>query len=228
MIPTDMEQFLPLQKEFEKIHCALISQTPLTVDSAQQALFLQVIDRSDYLITIHDVEYYRPICVNDKLRKFYGLNNQILHGMDHYYYLKTMHLSTYYTLIESMAFFRNDHPGYLNLKYKLLESAGQWKKTIGSSKAIIRDGRGNPKVAMTVMMPMESEVSASQYEQYLSLTARELDVVELLYTGLSKKEIAGKLFISSDTVITHVKNIYRKLGVNKISELSRLIEQFRV
>ena len=73
-----------------------------------------------------------------------------------------------------------------------------------------------------------SEVSISRYEQYLSLTPRELEVVELLYAGLSKKEIAGKLFISSGTVITHVKNIYRKLGVNKISELSRLVEQFRV
>ncbi len=225
---TPMEQFLPLQKEFEKIYCALTSQTPLTVDYVRQEPFLQVIDRSDYLITIHDVEYYRPICINEKLRKFYGFDNRLLQGLDHFYYLKTLHHSTYYTLIESMAFFRNDRPGYLNLKYKLLESAGQWTKTIGTSKVIIRNERGSPKVAMTVMTAMEIEVSISQHEQYLSLTAREREVVELLYAGLSKKEIAGKLFISSDTVITHVKNIYRKLGVNKISELSRLVEQFHV
>src|SRR5690606_20970587 len=140
----------------------------------------------------------------------------------------TMHLSTYYTLIESMSFFRNDRPGYLNLKYKLLEAGGQWRKTIGTSKAIIRDARGNPKVAMTVMIPGESDLPASQYEQYLSLTAREVEIVELLYAGLSKKEIAGKLFISLGTVSTHVKNIYRKLGVNKISELLRMVEQFRI
>lgn len=224
----DMEPFLPLQKEFEKIHCALISQTPLTVDSVRHEPFLQIIDRSDYLITIHDVEYYRPICINEKLRKFYGFDNRILQGMDHFYYLKTVHHSTYYTLIESMFFFRNDHPGYLNLKYKLLEAAGQWKRTAGTSKVIIRNGRGKPKVAMTVMMPMEVEESVSRYEHYLSLTARELEIVELLYAGLSKKEIAGKLFISLGTVSTHVKNIYRKLGVNKISELLRLVEQFRI
>ncbi|MEC3880082.1 helix-turn-helix transcriptional regulator [Parapedobacter sp. 10938] len=223
-----MDHFLPLQKELEEIYAALTAQTPLTVDCIRQEPFLQIIDRSDYLITIHDVEYYRPICINEKLREFYGFNNRILQGMDHFYYLKTMHLSTYYTLIESMAFFRNDPPGYLNLKYKLLASTGQWKKTIGTSKAIIRNGRGSSKVAMTVMKPMEIEVSISPYEQYLSLTSRELEIVGLLYDGLSKKEIAGKLFISPDTVITHVKNIYRKLGVNKISELSRLVEQFRV
>lgn len=223
-----MERYLPLQNEFEKIYCALTCQKPLTVDCVRKEPFLQIIDRSDYLITIHDVEYYRPICINEKLRQFYGFDNRILQGMDHFYYLKTMHLSTYYTLIESMAFFRNDPPGYLNLKYKLLESAGQWTKTIGTSKAIIRNRQGKPKVAMTVMMPMETEASISPYEQYLSLTNRELQIVELLYAGLSKKEIAEKLFISSGTVITHVKNIYRKLGVNKISELSRLVEQFRV
>lgn len=223
-----MEQFLPLQEEFEHIYGALTSQTLLSVERVRQEPFLRIIDRSNYLITIHDVEYYRPVCVNEKLREFYGFSNRILHGMDHFYYLKTMHISTYYTLIESMSFFRNDRPGYLNLRYKLLASSGQWRKTIGTSKAIIRDARGNPKVAMTVMVPSKSDVSPSQYEQYLSLTAREVEIVELLYAGLSKKEIAGKLFISLGTVITHVKNIYRKLGINKISELSRLVEQFNV
>ena len=126
---------------------------------------MQIINQSSYLITIHDVEYYHPVCVNEKLREFYGFSNRILHGMDHFYYLKTMYLSTYYTLIELMSFFRNDSPGYLNLRYRLLESGGQWRKTIGATKTIIRDARGNPKVAMTVMIPRESDVSASQYEQ---------------------------------------------------------------
>ncbi|WP_262247433.1 response regulator transcription factor [Parapedobacter soli] len=223
-----MEPFLPLQNEFERIYCSLTAQEPLTVDRVRQEPLLRIIDQSDYLITIHDVEYYRPICINEKLRKFYGFENQILQGMDHFYYLKTMHLSTYYTLIESMVFFRNNNPGYLNLKYKLLESAGQWRKTIGTSKAIIHNGRGNPKVAMTVMVPLEIDESVSKYEQYLSLTTRELEIVELLYAGLSKKEIAAKLFISLGTVLTHVKNIYRKLGINKISELSRVVEQFSI
>lgn len=221
----DMESFLPLQSEFEKIYRALADRALLTLESVRQEPFLEIIDRSDYLVTIHDVEYYRPICINEKLREFYGFENRILQGMDHFYYLKTMHLSTYYTLIESVAFFRNDAPDYLNLKYKLLESAGRWAKTIGSTKTIIRKGQ-KPKVAMTVMVERETDASVSPYEQYLSLTARELEIVELLYTGLSKKEIAGQLFISLGTVSTHVKNIYRKLGVNKISELSRLVEQF--
>ena len=45
------------------------------------------------------------------------------------------------------------------------------------------------------------------------LSARELDVLRLLAQGLSKREVAGQLFVSYNTVHSHVRSIYRKLGV---------------
>src|SRR5690606_41643904 len=119
----DMESFLPLQSEFEKIYRALADRALLTLESVRQEPFLEIIDRADYLVTIHDVEHYRPICINEKLREFYGFENRIVQGMDHFYYLKTMHLSTYYKLIESVAFFRSKQPESLLLEYKLLDAA---------------------------------------------------------------------------------------------------------
>jgi LuxR family maltose regulon positive regulatory protein len=47
-----------------------------------------------------------------------------------------------------------------------------------------------------------------------ALTARELDVLRLMAGGLKYSEIAEKLYISLNTVRTHVKVIYGKLGVN--------------
>ena len=47
-----------------------------------------------------------------------------------------------------------------------------------------------------------------------SLTSREKEILELLVLGQANKQIAEKLFVSIDTVKTHLKNIYQKLDVN--------------
>ena len=51
------------------------------------------------------------------------------------------------------------------------------------------------------------------------LTASELEIVRLISEGLTTKEIAARKFISFHTVISHRKNIFRKLGVKSVSEL---------
>ncbi len=52
------------------------------------------------------------------------------------------------------------------------------------------------------------------------LTKREKEILELLVKGFSYKEIAGKFFISVETLNSHIKNIYRKLNVHSRSELA--------
>jgi LuxR family maltose regulon positive regulatory protein len=47
------------------------------------------------------------------------------------------------------------------------------------------------------------------------LSKRELEILALIATGLKNKEIAEQLFISLNTVLYHIKNIYNKLGVKK-------------
>ena len=46
------------------------------------------------------------------------------------------------------------------------------------------------------------------------LSDRELDVLRLLRTDLSGPEIASELIVSLNTVRTHTRHIYEKLGVN--------------
>ncbi len=46
------------------------------------------------------------------------------------------------------------------------------------------------------------------------LTERELQTLRLLATDLTPQEIASKLTITVDTVRTHIKNVYKKLGVH--------------
>ncbi len=53
-----------------------------------------------------------------------------------------------------------------------------------------------------------------------SLTERETDVLKLLALGKSNKEIGDKLNISTNTVITHRKNISQKTGIKSVSGLT--------
>jgi DNA-binding NarL/FixJ family response regulator len=50
------------------------------------------------------------------------------------------------------------------------------------------------------------------------LTNREKEILELLSNGYRYKEIADKLFLSTETVRTHIRNIYDKLQVNSKTE----------
>lgn len=47
------------------------------------------------------------------------------------------------------------------------------------------------------------------------LSPRELEVMKLLMTSLPVPEIADELILSPNTVRSHIKNIYGKLGVNR-------------
>lgn len=62
--------------------------------------------------------------------------------------------------------------------------------------------------------PGPTEINRQEIAR-LGISARELDVLNLMATGLSNEEIAGKLFISLNTVKTHSSNIFIKLDVKR-------------
>jgi ATP/maltotriose-dependent transcriptional regulator MalT len=45
------------------------------------------------------------------------------------------------------------------------------------------------------------------------ITERELEVLKLLDSNLSNREIAARLFVSLTSIKTHTNHVYRKLGV---------------
>lgn len=72
------------------------------------------------------------------------------------------------------------------------------------------------KIVSFVVARKEALGSESSEE----VTSRERDIIRDIALGLSSKEIADKNFISPHTVITHRKNIARKLGIKSISGLT--------
>jgi two-component system NarL family response regulator len=58
-----------------------------------------------------------------------------------------------------------------------------------------------------------------------SLTNREVTVLELVAKGMSNREIGAALFLSEDTIKTHLRRIYAKMGVGDRTEAALLAVQ---
>lgn len=58
-------------------------------------------------------------------------------------------------------------------------------------------------------------------EEEFSLTQSETDILRLIALGKTAKEIAAIRFSSTHTIVTHKKNIFRKIGVNSVYEATR-------
>ena len=84
-----------------------------------------------------------------------------------------------------------------------------------------------------VYVQASQEVIIEQLKQYFSgdntilsndsnkeLSVREVEVLQLIVKGGTNKEIADKLYISLNTVLTHRKNITAKLGIKTVSGLT--------
>jgi DNA-binding NarL/FixJ family response regulator len=74
---------------------------------------------------------------------------------------------------------------------------------------VIRAVHGGERV-----IPPEIAAALELRASQPTLTYRELQVLELLATGMRNKEIAAELGISSDTASAHVKSIFQKLNVH--------------
>jgi len=71
----------------------------------------------------------------------------------------------------------------------------------------------------TVVDPSVTKPPSLKGERTHALTPRELEVLQLICSGLSNKEIADKLSLSVNTVAVHRANIMNALGLHKTAEL---------
>lgn len=72
---------------------------------------------------------------------------------------------------------------------------------------------------------MDETEALDNYSRIYSISSREKEVAQLLLEGLSYKEIGARLFISYETVKSHVNNIYLKSNVKSKMELAGLIRK---
>lgn len=72
------------------------------------------------------------------------------------------------------------------------------------------------QVVEQVMVPAPATfVRDAARVETLGITAREMEILELVAEGLSNKEIAARLFVSENTVKTHCSRVFGKLGAER-------------
>jgi DNA-binding CsgD family transcriptional regulator len=80
----------------------------------------------------------------------------------------------------------------------------------------------NPPAPDTV--PLMAETDLEEFFEKFGLSNREREIVRLMLTGKSNKEIAEELFVSTHTIKNHVYNIYQKLRVTNRLHFIRTIQ----
>ena len=67
-----------------------------------------------------------------------------------------------------------------------------------------------------VRVPVEAPFGPDPEKQArLGITAREMEILQLMARGMSNREVAGQLFVSENTVKTHSSRIFDKLDARR-------------
>jgi len=69
----------------------------------------------------------------------------------------------------------------------------------------------------------EEKLLSDPFRKISQLSKRETEIMHILLENKTNKEISDQLNIGVETVITHRKNIYRKLDVNNVLDLYKLV-----
>jgi DNA-binding NarL/FixJ family response regulator len=70
-----------------------------------------------------------------------------------------------------------------------------------------------PEIAKRLMSFFSASRPAPPSEEFPELTAREVEILDLIARGMSNREIASRLYLSPKTIRNHVSNVFLKLQV---------------
>lgn len=78
-------------------------------------------------------------------------------------------------------------------------------------------------VVKEVVLPAPHSFTLNEVNlRELGITRRELEILELIASGLSNREIAEKLFVSENTVKTHSSRLFDKLSAKRRTQAVQL------
>lgn len=82
------------------------------------------------------------------------------------------------------------------------------------------------EIPVEVQVPISEPFVLNQAKvQQLGITARELEILQLIASGLSNREIAEKLFVTENTVKTHSSRLFDKLSAKRRTQAVQIAKE---
>ena len=111
---------------------------------------------------------------------------------------------------------------YGGLVAALFATLGIWlglKLTREKERVVVRE--------VLVPGPLTFTVDDAKRES-LGITPRELEILQLIATGLSNREIAERVNVSENTIKTHASRVFNKLGVTRRTQAVAIAKELRL
>jgi DNA-binding NarL/FixJ family response regulator len=124
------------------------------------------------------------------------------------------------------------HAALPETRILLLSGAGAISPAVaraaGASGFVSKDLGATDIVKAVRMVGLGMEVFGRTEERAAGLSGREREVMGLIATGATNREIAARLYLSPHTVKEHTSTIYRKLGVRNRAEAVKKAQRLGV
>jgi DNA-binding NarL/FixJ family response regulator len=98
-------------------------------------------------------------------------------------------------------------------------------KILESCREVIEFGGSpmSPRIARKALQIIsQASTSKKEKDSTDALSSREIEILQNLVDGKDYREIAEQLFLSPNTVRTHIANIYKKLQVNNKAQAAKV------
>jgi len=219
-----------------------IAELEREIDSLKKQLRFaeEILDNAPCIIYINEIgsigkeSTMRNVYLNKFAIEMSGFTKEEADKLGHEFFRQVLHPDDFEVIDQSIEFLRNIHDD--NLYGGICRSKPKGKDyvwQVGRTRVFKRKPDGEPLQFLNAAVILNGEIHSQNQmidllkenrrlindNTILKLSKREKEVLKHLSTGDCAKKISGKLNISESTVITHRKNMLKKLNLHSTASL---------
>ncbi|MBI9068203.1 MAG: PAS domain-containing protein [Salinivirgaceae bacterium] len=205
--------------------------------SQEYKLLIQALNGLDSVIYINNIfkdGSIKLIWANNNLNDITGFTFEERQQMGEKYYELYYHPDDYKNVINIIHDVAHRKLDAYSMNYRIKHKNGKWVWIYSKGNIYDEDKDKGIRKCISVAINMTDRIVMNEEQLNIllkelaqlrnkllinKLSNTELKIVNLLCKGLTVKQIAKKQNRSPETINNHKRNVFKKLGINKISEL---------